>query len=161
MFGVKYFDSIDGFVVDSTTKKQVKEACFRDKISSNSIRNWQYFQLGVSCQVAEFRDINMFLKSSYQGDDNPFEDNASFCSERYDASLLACKRVASRFKSAGSFYTKLIYPKVYNGTAAENEGFEYIKLNNFKNYTEVSGLAMIGVDLDESDWAINSTDALV
>ena len=161
MFGVKYFDSIDGFVVDATTKTQVKQACFDDKINSSSIRNWQYFQLGVSCQVAEFRDINMFLQSSYQGDNNPFEDDASFCPERYDASLLACKRVAERFKSAGSFYTKLIYPKVYNGTATENEGFQYIKLNNFKNYTQVSGLAMIGVDLDESDWAINSTNVLV
>lgn len=160
MFGVKYFDSIDDFVVNSTSQQQIKTACFNDKVD-DSIKYWQYFQLGVAYQVAEFRDINMFLLKFYQGDNNPFEDNADFCPERYDASLLACKRVAERFRNSGSFYTKLIYPKVYNGTETENEKYKYVKLNNFKKYTEVSGLALIGVDLDESDWAINSTTVLV
>ena len=99
----------------------------------------------------------MFLSSS----SNPFEDNSTFCEERYYASLLSCKRLAARFKEAGSFYTKLIYPKLYSGTDAQNEKYQYVKLNNFKNYTIASGLAYIGVELSEADWEINSTTNLV
>lgn len=92
----------------------------------------------------------MFLK-----DTNPFEDNASFCGERYTASLLTCKRIAKRFKEAGTFYIKLMYPKYYDGNLS-NEKFQTVKLNNFKGYADAAGLARIGVNLTEEDWKINS-----
>ncbi|MCM1286407.1 MAG: S8 family serine peptidase [Acetobacter sp.] len=160
MLGYGDFDRTDTYSDDDSHKKLIKDACYSDKIIG-SIKYWEYIQKGVYMQVVEFRDINMFLKDGKQGSDNPYEDDASFCNERYKASLQACKRIAKRFKEAGSFYTKLVYPKVYGGTAAQNKPYKTVKLNNFQNYTTAAGLALEGVDLTMEDWKINSNTSLV
>ncbi len=163
MFGTKYFNKSSSFTDNDSTRKIIKYWCFhdgqKDKYSGKDIdiAYWQHCQLGVALQCVEFRDINMFLSSK----SNPFEDKALFCEERYKAAMLACKRIAKRFKENGSFYTKLFYPKYYNSSAASNKPFETVKLNNFKNYTVAADLATAGDDLDKSDWAINSNSTLV
>lgn len=157
MFGYGDFTKALIFHDDDEHKTIIKNSCFKDKILDTGIKHWQYIQRGVSMQVVEFRDINMFLKIS----SNPYEDNAAFCNERYKASLQACKRIAKRFKEAGSFYTKLVYPKVYGGTTVQNKPYQTVKLNNFQNYTKVAGLALEGVDLTMADWKINSNTSLV
>ena len=165
MFGTKYFNKANSSFVDTNAMwNEIRTVCFKDDISESeyNLQYWEYMQRGVSLQVVEFRDINMFLKSNYQGNNNPFEDKANFCSERYEASLLACKRIAQRFKNAGSFYVKLIYPKYYDENQSSwNLKFQTVKLNNFRGYANASGLATIGVNLTEDDWAINSNTTLV
>lgn len=172
MFGTKYFNKSSAFEDTSAVRNAIKTVCKKNSMTSlsqeqlngindSTVRYWQYFQLGVALQVMEFRDINMFLMDSYQGSKNPYEDNASFCNERYKAAMLSCKRIAKRFKEGGTFYTKLIYPKYYNSTAEQNAPFKTVKLNNFKNYASVSNLALIGADLTDDDWKINSTTTLV
>lgn len=161
MFGYGDFTKALIFHDDDEHKNIIKASCLNNGLTDTGIQHWQYIQRGVSMQVVEFRDIDMFLKDSKQGSSNPYEDNASFCNERYKASLQACKRIAKRFKEAGSFYTKLLYPKVYGGTTAQNKPYQTVKLNNFQNYTTVAGLALEGVDLTMADWKINSTTNLV
>lgn len=156
MLGYGDFNKASTYYDDDSHKKLVKDSCYNNDVPA-SIKYWQYIQKGVYMQVVEFRDVKMFLK----GSSNPYEDNASFCNERYKASLQACKRIAKRFKEAGSFYTKLLYPKVYGGTTAQNKPYQTVKLNNFQNYTTVAGLALEGVDLTMADWKINSTTNLV
>lgn len=164
-FNPSYFPSATGTTADNN---RCKDFCYYDGSSDkdstgtswNNARNWNSFYYCVNQQVVEFRDINQFLTSSYRGTSNPYEDKASFCDERYNASLLSCKRIAKRFKDAGTFYTKLFYPKCFDGTVSNGQ-FNTLKLNNFKNYTDASGLARIGVGLSESDWSVNSNYSLV
>ncbi len=123
-----------------------------------SYKSIHYLKHMVNDQKVEFRDIGYFLTIS----GNPYEDDGKFCKERYKASLLACKRIMARFAESGTFYTKLIYPKYYKESQAEwNNKFQTVKLNNFKNYTIVAGLATTGVGLADADWLINSTVAFV
>ncbi len=104
MLGSNDFKMASKFYDDATHKALINVLCFNDysksEISSQytkylEILYWQYIQKGVEMQVAEFRDINVFLKPSIV---NKYEDNASFCGERYKAALLSCERIAARFK---------------------------------------------------------------
>lgn len=160
------FNMAKTFYDDATHRAMINVLCFNDysrtEISKdytkyNEILYWQYIQKAVEMQVAEFRDINVFLKPSIV---NKYEDNASFCGERYKAALLSCERIAARFKENGTFYTKLIYPKEYEALN-QNHYYQTVKLNNFLGYTKAAQLDYIGVNLDESDWKINSTTKLV
>lgn len=166
MLGSNDFKMASKFYDDATHKALINVLCFNDysksEISSQytkylEILYWQYIQKGVELQVVEFRDIHTFLKS---GVTNNYEDNALFCGERYKAAMLSCKRIAARFKENGTFYTKLIYPKEY-GSLNQNHYYQTVKLNNFLAYTKAAQLDYIGVNLDESDWKINSTTKLV
>ena len=56
---------------------------------------------------------------------------------------------------------KLMYPKYFTGTAAQNAPFQTLCLNNFKNHASAGGYAINGANLDDSDWAINSTASLM
>ena len=46
-------------------------------------------------------------------------------------------------------------------TKLQNLKFATVKLNNFLGYTKAAQLDYIGVNLDESDWKINSTNTLL
>lgn len=161
MFGSADFPNDADFSDTIAIRNSIKSSCLMNHDLSNiadNIHSWQACQRGVSLQVVEFRDINAFLISTKH---NVYEDYTDFCNERYKAAMLACKRMSKRFKEGGSFYTKLIYPKYYNSTDSKNEPFKTVKLNNFKDYTQSAGLDIIGADLDNEDWKVNSTTVLV
>lgn len=161
MFGAADFPNDGKFSDTTAVRNAIKSSCLKNHDLSNitdNIHSWQACQLGVSMQVVEFRDINAFLISTGH---NVYEDYTDFCNERYKAAMLACKRMSKRFKEGGTFYTKLIYPKYYNSTDSKNKPFKTVKLNNFKDYAKSAGLDVIGVDLDNEDWNVNSTTVLV
>lgn len=166
MLGSADFNMAKTFYDDATHRAMINVLCLNDysraEISKdyakyNEILYWQYIQKAVEMQVAEFRDINVFLKV---GAKNYYEDNMMFCSERYEAASISCKRLAARFKENGTFYTKLIYPKEFT-TFNKNNIYKTVKLNNFLGYTKAAQLDYIGVNLEENDWKINSTTNLV
>ena len=172
MFGTKYFNKSSAFEDTSAVRNAIKTVCKKNSMTSlsqeqlngindSTVRYWQYFQLGVALQVMEFRDINMFLSNSYSGAKNPYEDNASFCQERYTAALNACRKLADRAYRNVNFYIGAIFPKVLTGTTEQNQKYSNVKLNNFYAYANVSNLSMYPDGITQSDWDAHSTNTLV
>ncbi len=164
MFGGKNFPECTNFDASTVDLEALKLCARNNSLSSNpEFKNWQHFQLAVAYQCIEFRDINMFLAPSYAGANNPYEDDARFCNERYFAANSVTRKLIYRANNNADFHIGLIFPKYLSEdvNSTNNQRLKYIKLNNFETFTSVSKLTMYSEYITEDDWAIHSTDSYV
>ena len=86
---------------------------------------WKCFQRAVNLGVIEFKDIKNFGIEE-EAKAAVYEDNKSFCSERYADAELGCEFLLDYADSRMTYEGALIFCPTET----------YVKLNNFKGYTE-------------------------
>ena len=120
---------------------------------NNSYRYKEYLEYTIKAGVVEFQDVIRFEKSNSF---TKYDDNASFCKERYNDALKCCKKYLSdiivanypNFTGVKKFYVKYLFPSD-----------DYVKLNNFKNYAIDAGLNTDSYSA--SNWTKHSTSNYV
>lgn len=132
---------------DSALKTYVKN----NTSPTSSYMYWEDFQQTISLGVMEFQDIYRFAKS---GSDK-YDDQTTFCKERYSAAATACNKILNRVVDAN-------YPDFNEVTHFKLVDFlptdSYIKLNNLKNFVEQANLTPANYDYD---WGVHSTNSAV
>ena len=129
--------------------------------TKDTYRYPEYFKAAVEMGVVEFQDVISFeYKLSNSKNDlskcTKYDDRAGFCKERYNNSLQCCKdylvaiinKNFPNFTDVLKFNVKYIFPTD-----------DYVKLNNFKNYTTAAGLD--ASKIKNSEWSVHSTSNYV
>lgn len=113
---------------------------------------WQDFQQTVRLDVMEFQDVYRFTRSGA----TKYDDKVSFCKERFSDANKCCisafNSVISTnyptFSSVVEFDISFIFPKD-----------DYVKLNNFKNFSDAAGIDVTKISANE--WTTHSTSKYV
>lgn len=131
---------------DFVLGSQTTDANLKSFAKNNSVpaahKTWQNCQQSVVLGVLEFRDLKQYLKTSTVYDDNP-----SFCKERYAEAVESTYSLIAYAMSFDKFNLGYLLPQR-----------DHIKLNNFKNYTAA---AKESTDIEGVNWSKISTSAFV